>query len=361
MRIVLLCMYIHCFILTGFSQPFVPDIDRSEKTQVLVLATAHLADIFDNTFDQVWLSSLLDTLERFDPSIIAVEEVPSHILHYMEYDEHCYGFFTEMWPRTRIEMGRELQMILGKSRPEAELMADSLLQAYGDNTIKPEERITLIKYLIAGYDRVTATLQWRYLPESYRSSENIEGLPTNIVNYLNRFANSRNEIASIGIALAQRLNHNTIAAVDDHQDADIIIDIFEEFSQKLREHDAFKMFQDLYERYRQEEKEMIDAAITKGALYPLFEHWNSPEYLDLTMEQFKVYFQTDFSNKWDRRRMAQREVRDLNIASNVRRLSAYYPGERILVVIGASHKPFLDAYLAQMVDIEIVHFNTLHK
>lgn len=359
MRIVLLTFYIHCFILIALTQPFHPDINKSEKTQVMVLATAHLAELFDDSFDPIWLSSLLDTLERFDPSVIGVEEVPPHILHYMEFDEHRYGFFTQMWPRRRIEMGRKVQDILGLSRPEAELYADSLLQQFDDNIIEPEDRFRLIQYFVAAYDRVNAALHWSYLPESYRKSNSIDELPESIVEYLKRFADSRNEIASIGIQLARRLGHTTIGSIDDHQDSDIIYEIFEEFSKKLRDHEEYHLFQQLYEEYREKEKRWIDEAKAEGDLYPLFKHWNSPDYLDLNMEQFKLYFRTNFSNQWDRRRMAQREVRDLNIASNIRRLSAYYPGERILVIIGASHKPFLDSYLSRLLDIEIVHLHNI--
>jgi len=361
MRVLYIGLLYLCCFLTSLSQPFVADIEQSEKTQILVLATAHLTELFDDSFDPAWLNSLLDRLEQFNPAGIAVEEIPPHILQYMEFDESRYGFFTQMWPQTRIEMGREMQSILGISRSEAEQHADSLINYYDNKNMSHDQRIALIRYLIAAYDRVNAGLHWSYLPESYRETAEHNELPDTVINYLRRFAQSPNEITSIGLALAQRLNHSIITPVDDHMDSDIIVDIFEDLTKTIREHEAYHSFVHLYEQYKMKEAEMISDAVHDEDLFPLFEKWNSPEYLDLNMEQFKLYFRTDLQNRWDRRRMAQREVRDLNIASNVRRLSAYHPGERILVIIGASHKPFLDTYLSNMVDIEIVHLHELHN
>ena len=47
-------------------------------------------------------------------------------------------------------------------------------------------------------------------------------------------------------------------------------------------------------------------------------------------------------------------VNNLRQAANVREVSARYPGGRILVIVGAAHKPWFDAFLSMMTDIEIV-------
>ena len=43
------------------------------------------------------------------------------------------------------------------------------------------------------------------------------------------------------------------------------------------------------------------------------------------------------------------------MASNIREIMAARPGMRTLVIVGASHKGYLEAYLRQMHDVRIVN------
>jgi hypothetical protein len=61
----------------------------------------------------------------------------------------------------------------------------------------------------------------------------------------------------------------------------------------------------------------------------------------------------------DRSRVAQWEVRNLLIAAHIRQATALHPGERMLVVIGSAHKPFLDRYLRQMLDVRVIQLESL--
>jgi pheromone shutdown protein TraB len=49
------------------------------------------------------------------------------------------------------------------------------------------------------------------------------------------------------------------------------------------------------------------------------------------------------------------ETRNLRMASNIRDAIAARPGSRTLVIVGASHKGYLEAYLNQMHDVRIVN------
>ena len=48
------------------------------------------------------------------------------------------------------------------------------------------------------------------------------------------------------------------------------------------------------------------------------------------------------------------ETRNLRMAANIREMFAAQPGIRGLVIVGASHKPYLESYLNQMHDLMIV-------
>jgi len=97
-----------------------------------------------------------------------------------------------------------------------------------------------------------------------------------------------------------------------------------------------------------------DAAAT-GDLLPLYLRINSPDYLNADVEaQWHLFYRTGLKSQRDVTRAALWEARNLNISSRVSQASAFHPGGRVLVVIGAAHKPFLDQYLSQMMDVEIV-------
>lgn len=55
------------------------------------------------------------------------------------------------------------------------------------------------------------------------------------------------------------------------------------------------------------------------------------------------------------------ETRNLRMAANIRDLMDPTPGMRTLVLVGASHKAYLDAYLAQVHDVHIVDVQPLLK
>jgi hypothetical protein len=55
-----------------------------------------------------------------------------------------------------------------------------------------------------------------------------------------------------------------------------------------------------------------------------------------------------------RSRVATWEARNLRMAANIREVAGFRPGGRVLVIVGAAHKPWIDAYLAMMSDVRVV-------
>ena len=53
------------------------------------------------------------------------------------------------------------------------------------------------------------------------------------------------------------------------------------------------------------------------------------------------------------------EARNLRMAANIREVSATIPGQRLLVLTGASHKGYLDAYLQMMHDVNIADLSSV--
>jgi Family of unknown function (DUF5694) len=55
-----------------------------------------------------------------------------------------------------------------------------------------------------------------------------------------------------------------------------------------------------------------------------------------------------------RKYVAWWEVRNQRMAANIRASFADRPGARVLVLVGSSHKAYLDAYLSSISEVELV-------
>ena len=79
-------------------------------------------------------------------------------------------------------------------------------------------------------------------------------------------------------------------------------------------------------------------------------------------DQAKLTFDSDFgatleepsAPRFGRGYLGGWETRNLRMASNIRDMFAARPGIRGLIIVGASHKPYLESYLNQMHDMTIV-------
>ncbi|MBA7708780.1 hypothetical protein ES703_117684 [subsurface metagenome] len=144
-----------------------------------------------------------------------------------------------------------------------------------------------------------------------------------------------------------------IEYVDDHHDKEIFLEIASKLMAEIQNNSEYLSIQN--DSFYKKSQQRLQDAVKKGDLLPYYIYMNSLEYGARDMElQWNLWFRTKLQSGLDRSRMALWEVRNLNISSHIRRATALHPGERLLVIIGASHKPFLETYLNQMVDIKLV-------
>jgi hypothetical protein len=57
---------------------------------------------------------------------------------------------------------------------------------------------------------------------------------------------------------------------------------------------------------------------------------------------------------YGRQYVAWWETRNLRMVANIRAAFGNYPGARVLNIVGASHKPYYDAYLNMMHEVKLV-------
>lgn len=200
------------------------------------------------------------------------------------------------------------------------------------------------------YDYNSALLQWSYLPKRFHNQNGL--LPCEITTKLNEDLRAPHETVSIGITLARMLQLQRIASIDDQTDVSVYAKIPPRFFEELSEHPEYKSVRS--SGHYAESIERAKKAFQSGTeMLNWFRYLNSSQFAsEEVAAQWGMYFRTELP--FSRSRVAQWEVRNLRMASHIREAMALFPGKRMLVIVGFSHKPFLDAYLHQMLDLELV-------
>lgn len=216
-------------------------------------------------------------------------------------------------------------------------------------------------YCLAAGDVPSAVLQWSYLgdPAAVRPGPGgVSGaVDRELARFLDQRLHSSNEVYALALPLARRLGHRRLESVDSHLDKDDFLRIAADLSRELAGTEAeaagrSSIYQQTAERTRR--------AVATGSLLPLFEFMNSPAFSRAdVMAQWDVFLRTRLPSGLDRARLALWDVRNLGIASHIRRVAANHAGGRLLVIVGAAHKPFLEALLAPMLDLAIVPFDEI--
>jgi hypothetical protein len=87
----------------------------------------------------------------------------------------------------------------------------------------------------------------------------------------------------------------------------------------------------------------------------LYRAYNSPAHVAATFEiDFGAAMNEPSPQRFGRNYVGYWETRNLRMAANIRDVVGVTPGTRLLVIVGASHKGYLEAYLHQMHDVRLV-------
>jgi hypothetical protein len=343
----------------GTSNALRASLDGQPRTQVLVLATEHLRGLGE-TYQPSLLFTLLDALAEFRPAVIAVEALPpveiDRLVRTSTDSASAQAQILDAFAGDAAHYGRLAQMALGLSYEEATSVTEST-QTTRARPSSERRRLQAMQSL-AAYDVPSALVQWSYLAAEDRVADGM--VPDPVVRLLGERLNSANEIVSIGVALAHRVDLQRLASIDDHVDDEV--GLATELNDALmRELEGNPAYQDLVSSsYFEEAQQRLPDAAATGDLLPLYLTINSADYLRADLAaQWHLFYRTRLESKLDRARAALWEARNLNIASRIREESAFHAGGRILVLIGAAHKLFLDQYMRQMMDVEVVQLTDL--
>lgn len=338
------------------AQPVNASIEEKDRTQVLILGTPHLEHLGPE-FSEESLTNILTALKEFKPDLIGLESISPILLNDMVARQAEFDQVIEQLGSLRLALGRKMQEHLGLTWNEAKIETEKALIKIRTESV-PEERAATIPLLIAAYDDLTALLQWCYIPKTFHDS--VDLVPKEVQAYLKRELTSKNERVSLGVTLAQRLKHQRIYYIDDHHEKDCYLKIVGDLIRELKGNKAYKSIST--DPHFINVEELFQKAVKAKNLYPHYQYINSAEFGKKdAMLQWDLWFKTKLASGLDRTRMALWEVRNLNMASHIRKATALIPGGRALVIVGVGHKPFLESYLNQMSDLKLVQFNDLSE
>jgi Family of unknown function (DUF5694) len=310
-------------------------------TQVMVLGSIHLSEVKAPVTAEM-LTPLLDRLVAFHPTIITYEGVSGEQCDMLQrysakypgvFDQYCWG--TE-----------EAEKATGLSVPAALAEIDKTLGSWPPAPTAAQRR-RLASLFLAANDRPSAQVQWQRLSADERMAA--DGIDDALLKILTRLNAKPNETYMVGVALAVRLGLERVYAVDDHT-ADSIEDLagagFEEAIQKVWHEGSNPAAKEIERRK--------NAMSTQADVLAIYRYVNKPAtQRALISADMAAALKQDTPALYGRQYVAWWETRNLRMVANIRAAFGNYPGARVLNIVGASHKPYYDAYLNMMHEVRL--------
>ena len=327
------------------SDPFDPRALKGEvagpRSEVLVLATPHLSG-FPKTFDPATLTPLLDRLAAWRPAIVTIEGLSGPECEFLARYKARYGSTADdyCWDPTPARKATGMDVVAATAE------VDRLLASWPARPTAAQRRRLAATFLSAN-DQASALVQWLRLPAAeWRAGDGIDAA---LAARLDMLRTRPNENYLLAAALAARIGLERVHPTDDHT-ADTPLSDDPSYGEALRR---------IWDNPVVQKRLADDTALQRGlgdgdGVLRLYRHYNHPS-------QPRIVFDSDFGaalrdrspRLYGRRYAAWWEVRNLRMVANIRAAAATRPGDRVLSIVGASHKGYFDAYLSMMHDVVV--------
>jgi hypothetical protein len=316
-------------------------------SELLVLGSPHLAGL-PESLQGTSLGPLIERLAAWKPQMIAIESLSGAQCAYLRlYPQRYRGTVdTFCWDPAPARAATGLDV------PAATAAAERLLASWPAAPTAAQRRQLASLFLAAG-EPLSALVQWLRLPAAERRTG--DGLDAALVAELERQRVKRNESRLIAAPLAAALGLERVVAMDDHTSDMPASDeaAYEAAITKAWDNPAAAR------RLRQDGAVNAKYA-TPDDILAMYRYYNAPELGRLVFDSdFGAALAEPSPQHFGRNYVGYWEARNQRMAANIREAMAVHPGQRMLVIVGASHKWYLEAYLNQMHDVRIVDVGPL--
>jgi hypothetical protein len=317
------------------------------KTKVMVLGIWHL-DAASSKFQVAWLEPILCRLRLYNPQVILTEALAGEQV--MGLDAYAaYHGDAGKYAGPTLEMAKTAQAELHLSAAQALVKADSLALK---GSLNPAQRRYLAALFVAAAEPFSATVQWMRLGAADRIAQ--DGISASLAKRLIRFAELRSEISSIAARLAADVGLERVYGAGDHA-SDAVLPNHNDMQEAVNAEPGLKdLFNHNTAAFHAVPEDTMKLS-SASQVMPMFKWKNSARFgeLDADAQWFSMLRSTKMG-KIGRQRVAAWEAQNLQMAVAIREATAPIAGGRALLVVGAAHKPFIEAYLRMFTDIEIV-------
>lgn len=318
-----------------------------KPNDVLVLGTAHLAQL-PASFQPASLDVLAGRLLAWQPGTVAIESLSGTQCDMMRRYRHRYDGTIQKfctWDPA------PAYATTGLDVPGATAEIDKLLANWPSEPA-PSQRRRLAALFLAGGEPISALVQWLRLPQAERRAG--DGLDATLVDVLEkrRFGRGpRGEDTLIAAPLAAALGLERVVSMDDHTFSDVPPARQAGYQEALA---AAWNNPANTERARVYKRLFADVSNAENVM-SLYRAINDPAHAKTVYAaDFGAVIEEGSPQQFGRRYVASWETRNLRMASNIREAMGNLPGRRTLVIVGFSHKWYLEAYLNEMHDVRII-------
>ncbi|MDJ0364366.1 DUF5694 domain-containing protein [Hymenobacter sp. H14-R3] len=313
----------------------------------MVFGLGHL-DTAPATFQLAWLEPVLCRLRAYQPDIILTEAMSGEQV--MGLDAYAaYHGTASQYAGPTLEMAKTAQAALHLTAAQALVQANELFKK---GALTPAERRHLAGLFVAAAEPLSATVQWLRLPVAERVGA--DGVSPALAKQLHLWASLRNEMSSMAARLAADLGLERVYGAGDHL-SDVTQPDFAALKAAVAAEpsqvDLFNHNTPTFHAVPEEAMKMATAA----EVMPVLKWKNSPRFAELDADaQWFSMLRSEKMGRVGRQQVAAWEAQNLRMAVAMREATAPVPGGRALLIVGAAHKPFLEAYLRTFTDVELV-------
>jgi hypothetical protein len=317
-------------------------------TELAVLGTAHLSQL-DKRFTSARLEPLLARLAQWRPTIITVEENTGRHCDEAAARPDVFGTKVSQYC-SDVTAARAAA---GVDQVRAEAAIDAMLAKSGEDRT-PAERRRLATLFMAAGDFGSALVQWLRLAPPERRADDL--LSPAVMARIVSNAASNNETYAIAATLAARLGLERVYPIDDATGGRIVLPYRQTYVDQLTA---------LWNNPHGREAEALgktktEAMLNGGDILAFYRWMNDPATLAGKMRHdFAAAIADRSPEQTGRLYLAYWETRNLNMVANIRYAFGRHPGTRVLAIVGSSHKPYFERYLATQSDVRIVDVSKL--
>ena len=330
----------------SYQPSFRPDTLRDRPAgrpnEVLVVGSPHLSTL-PASFKPEMVEPLLERLAGWKPTAVASEDISGLQCDAMRRQRERQAEAVENYCYDPAAAGRAA----GLDVPAANAEAERTLGNW-PATPSPAQRRRLALVFLAAGEPASATVQWFRLPIAERTAD--RGLTKELAAYLQARTTSKRESELIAAQLAARLGLERVWSVDDQSFVGAPVD------EKAYGAAVSRAWDNPVTKARIAADEALGAGIGQpNGLLDFYRALNAPSAAAQAYQSDWGAALTEPSEKgYGRRYVGYWETRNLRMVANIREVLGRAPGTRLVAIVGASHKPYYEAYLNQMRDVTLV-------